>query len=170
MLKKIIPFLAVAILTGCNFAQRTQIAFTDTSKIPKKHKGGNIFDHGDSENLLYQPVKSNPQVFYHSKPDRAYRVVAIMSVDGNFKEELKAVRGFTDLASRMGADGVIIFGEGELNISHGEKIAVANNEGYEVGATNASETEISSSHSQIGIPGVRYLYQAQAIVWTNEKK
>jgi hypothetical protein len=80
--------LALAtLITGCSFAQRTQVARYDTTMREKRE---------------------NIEVFTDGRlPTQKYREIALYTVDGEAHEEATAIEGFIRLARDAGADAII---------------------------------------------------------------
>lgn len=142
-MKKTFLLLGSAIfLAGCSSAQRTHIAWLDSTYQPPQ-KPHELIPESDNQRLLSQPPRTNVEVFHQDHmPDRPYREVAFFSVDGNGNQEADAIQGFVDLARHAGADALIV--------------------------TLPSNAQVSNEPTPVLMANQRYIFHATAIVWKDK--
>lgn len=141
-----------ALLPGCTFAQRTSVAMLDGNAAPPAAGVGPVSLRAKTRSIeVYQQGK---------KPTRAYREIALFTVDGEGREEADALQGFMDLGRKCGADAILMDRTMTLQKESGGK--VVDSQSKESVAGGAAET--------IYYPNARCVFRATAVVWTEEKK
>lgn len=92
------------------------------------------------------------------KPSRPYKEIALFTVDGEGREEARALQGFIDLGRKCGADAILMDRTATLKRDGGAKVV----------DTQSKEGVEGSGGDIIYFPNGRCVFRATAVVWTTK--
>ena len=150
-------------LSGCSWADHTSVALLDQSR---REPPASWYSHLNTSARSTAGQRDVEVFLEGKKPSRAYKEIALFTVDGQLRQEPDAVTGFIELARRYGADALLV-----ERPSWGLKVEASgavkgSSESAGVLTQSKSGEGQASAEARIVRPEERTLFRGLAVVYT----